>query len=1058
MIHRILATVTITMIVVCIDGRPAEAQENLADPDHARKMAAGLDLFKREVRTVLKGRCLKCHGGDRIEGSLSLATREKLLAGGDSGNAIEPGDSAASLLMRLVTHQDEPVMPEDGAKLDQRQIDSIASWIDLGAPYDKPLAEKEDEDPRAWTQRVVDDSAREFWSLQPLQPIEPPTLLDESWIRTPADRFILAKLREAKIGPNPPASRRALIRRAYMDLIGLPPSPEEVAEFVGDDDPRAYEKLVDRLLANKHHGERAGRHWLDIARFAESHGFEQDYDRPHAYHYRDFVIKAFNDDMPFDQFVRWQLAGDEIGPTNPLAMMATGFLGAGVFPTQLTEKEFESSRYDELDDMVATMGTAMLGMTIGCARCHDHKFDPIPARDYYQLVSAFRTTIRSNVEIDLDPDATAKKMEKWQRELAPLQKALEEFEQNDLPVQFDQFLETVRAHSTDHDAPTAIPGWITLAASSLQSEKGATFNLLDDGSYLATGKNADFDVYTFETETSLQGINALRIEALADETMKKRGPGRAANGNFGLSRITLSIQPLASNAQPAEMKLVEPQVTFEQNDGNLSIASSLDDDPKSGWAVDPQFGKDHAATFRLDSPVAFDGGVRLVVRLEFNVNNKHNIGRLRVAVSAAPERPGLDAESIQQADAELQSLKLADGEQLTPARRSALISVYKQTDESWRVRNDALQKHLAAKPKPDMATVMVCSEGVKPIPNHGDGRGFPHFYKDAYFLNRGDVNQKQGIAETGFLQVLVRARAREPSESLAIWKRSPPEGATTSHRRRAVADWITDTDRGAGDLLARVIVNRLWQQHLGRGIVATPNDFGFQGERPTHPELLDWLAAELIRGGWRLKPIRKLIMTSSVYMQDSEYRSSAAEVDPDNSLFWRFSPRRFEAEIIRDSMLAVSGELDRTQFGTGTLDETMRRRSIYFMIKRSKLIPFLQVFDTPEPLTSVGLRPSTTIAPQALIFMNNPQVRQYARSFARLISSDENESIESCVARAYMRAVGREPSDDELSASTLFVQQQLAAYQSESKPDARLLALTDLCQVLMSLSEFVYLD
>lgn len=1034
-------------------------QPEQLDPEHARQMAEGRELFKAEVRTVLAGRCLKCHGGAETEGEFSLATREDLLKGGASGNAIELRKSSSSRLMQLIRHEDEPVMPEDGAKLDQRQIDAIAKWIDLGAPYDKPLHVADDDDPLAWTSRTIDSSARDFWSFQPLHVSEPPELSDNSWARTTIDQFILAKLQQSDIRPNAPASRRTLIRRAYFDLIGLPPTPEEVEAFVNSDDPKAYEQLLDRLLDNKHHGERVGRHWLDIARFAESHGFEQDYDRPHAYHYRDFVIKAFNDDLPFDQFVRWQIAGDEIAPENPLAMMATGFLGAGVFPTQLTEKEFESSRYDELDDMVSTLGTAMLGVTIGCARCHDHKFDPIPARDYYRMISAFRTTIRSNIEIDLDPVGTAAALAKWQTELTPLQQALDTFEKNELPARFEEFLKGVREKSTsDESEPADIAPWITLAPTSLRSEGGATFAAQSDGSYLAQGANADFDAYTFETETSLENITALRLEALADDSMQKRGPGRAGNGNFALSRITLTVQPLAAASDPVEVKLLDPQVTFQQNEGGLSIASSLDDDPKSGWAVDPQFGKDHAASFGLEKPIGFPAGTRLTVRLEFNVNNKHNIGRLRMAISTAPERPALDAKSVGQADAELQLLKLPPGTELTDARREALRAVYKKTDEAWRLKHDLLREHLAAQPQPKKTTVMVASENVPPIPNHGDGRGFPHFYKDSFFLQRGDVNQKQGAAPEGFLQVLMRVDATESSDPAAHWMQSPPDDASTSYRRRAVADWITDTEQGAGQLLARVIVNRLWQQHLGQGIVATTNDFGFQGERPTHPELLDWLAGELIRNEWRVKRIRKLIMTSSVYMQNSQHNDASAKSDPNNRLLWRFSPRRLEAEIIRDSMLAVSGQLDETQFGPGTLDESMRRRSIYFMIKRSKLIPFLQVFDTPEPLASVGQRPSTTIAPQALIFMNNPGVRDYARSFAQRIATGEDETIEATIRRGYMTAIARQPTNEELTASTSFVEQQIASYDSESSENARLLAVTDLCQVLMSLSEFVYID
>jgi mono/diheme cytochrome c family protein len=1057
--QRYLLTWAVVLFGFVTNGAFAVGQEAPLDPEHARQMAVGQELFKREVRTLFAGRCLKCHGGESTEGEFSLATREEFLKGGASGKAIELRKSSASLLMRLISHEDEPVMPEDGAKLDQRQIDAIAKWIDLGAPYDRPLRAREDADPLAWTRRTIDESDRDFWSFQPLRNVTLPKNADDSWGRTEIDRFILAKLSDAGITPNPPASRRTLLRRAYFDLIGLPPSQQEVESFLSDEDPQSYEKLIDRLLASKHHGERVGRHWLDIARFGESHGFEQDYDRPHAYHYRDFVIKALNADMPFDQFVRWQLAGDEIEPDNPLAMMATGFLGAGVFPTQLTEKEFESSRYDELDDMVATMGTAMLGITIGCARCHDHKFDPIPARDYYQLISAFRTTIRSNVEIDFDRAGTAAALAKWEAELAPLQQAMDRFEQDELPARFERFINDARARSnSDVEKKITLAPWILLAASSIGSKQGATFELQADGSYRVAGANADFDTYTFETETSLQNVNALRLEALADDSMPKRGPGRAENGNFGLSRITVSLQPLDGSGEPNEVKLRDPHATFQQNDANLAIAGSLDKKPKTGWAVDPKFGEDHAASFGLEQPIGFSNGMRLKIRLEFNVNKKHNIGRLRLALSTAEERPALDAEAMAQADAEMHQLKLPQGMELTDVRRETLMAVYKKTDQAWRALSASLQKHLAGKPRPQLTTVMVSSEGVKPIPNHGDGRGFPHFYKDAFFLKRGDVNQKQGVAEEGFLQVLMRTDSQNDGDLGAVWKRTPPEGSSTSLRRRALADWITDTEHGAGQLLARVVVNRLWQQHLGRGIVGTPNDFGFQGERPTHPELLDWLASELIRNDWRLKPIRKLIMTSNVYRQDSQYSDSCAKIDPENRLVWRFSPRRLEAEIIRDSMLAVSGQLDETQFGPGTLDETMRRRSIYFMVKRSKLIPFLQVFDTPEPLASVGGRPSTTIAPQALIFMNNSNVREYAKAFATKIVGDEKESIQLPVDRAYLTAIARPPTNDELDASTSFVQQQMASYQEESPSNARLLALTDLCQVLLSLSEFVYLD
>ncbi len=1035
------------------------AQETPLDPEHAQRMTASLDLFKREVRTLFTGRCLKCHGGEKSEGEFSLATREALLQGGASGKAIEVGKSQASLLVRLISHEEEPLMPEDGAKLDQRQIDAIAKWIDLGAAYDQPLRVEDDSDELAWTRRTIEDAARDFWSFQPLRRVEPPQVTQASWGRTPIDAFILAQLEQVGIAANGPAARRKLVRRAYYDLIGLPPTPEEVEAFVASDDPQAYEQLIDRLLESPHYGERVGRHWLDVARFAESHGFEQDYDRPHAYPYRDFVIRALNDDMPFDQFARWQIAGDEYEPENPLALMATGFLGAGVFPTQLTEKEFESSRYDELDDMVATMGTAFMGLTVGCARCHDHKFDPIPARDYYQLISAFRTTIRSNIEIDLDPASTRAALAKWEQELKPFQDALQAFESSELPGRFASFITQQRATPPAKSENSAeLPPWITLAPTSLESTGGATFVEQGDGSFLATGSNADSDTYVWVTETVLPPLTSFRLEALADDSLKQRGPGRAANGNVGLSRIRVQAQPLDGSQKPVDVKLINPRATFQQNAGNLSIAAALDDDPKSGWAVDPQFGQNHAAAFDCEQPIGFPGGTRYTIRLEFQVNQQHNIGRLRIAASVAATERTLDAPAGEQWGAELASLQLPETGELNDAQQQALLAIYKKTDSTWKNLHAAVQQHLASRPAPKLTTVMVSSEGVKPIPNHGDGRGFPHFYKDAFFLKRGDVNQKQGIAEEGFLQVLLRGDESTASRVPDVWRQPPPEGSQTSYRRRALAEWLTDQEHGAGHLLARVIVNRIWQQHLGTGIVATPNDFGFQGERPTHPELLDWLATELVRGGWRLKPIHKLIMTSTVYQQDAEYVETSGQIDPNNRLYWRFAPRRLESEIIRDSMLSVSQQLDPTQFGPGTLNEAMRRRSIYFMIKRSQLIPFLQVFDTPEPLVSVGQRPSTTIAPQALVFMNSPLVRGYATAFAERTLRDANESDESSVERGYEIALAREPTAEERQDAVAFVQQQADLYTKDGLADPRRLAMADFCQVLMSLSEFIYID
>jgi hypothetical protein len=834
-----------------------------------------------------------------------------------------------------------------------------------------------------------------------------------------------------------------------------------------------------------------------VARFAESHGFEHDYDRPYAYHYRDFVIKALNADMPYDQFVRWQLAGDEFEPDNPLALMATGFLGAGVFPTQITANEVERTRYDALDDMLSTTGTAMLGLTVGCARCHDHKYDPVTTHDYYRMLSTFTTTVRSDIELDLNPEVYPREKRKFDAEHAPLLAALKSYEDRELPERFAQWL----------SAGAPLPPqtrWELLEFVDLKSKAGATFKKLDDGSYLVEGKNADFDRYTLMAQIKVSGVTALRLEALAHESMVKAGPGRADNGNIGLSRIRVWAGPLDGSGPTNEIKLVKARASFEQNTNNLAVASALDEDQKTGWAVDPQFGTNHVAVFEAEQSFGFAGGTALTVELEFDLNKKHNIGRPRLALTtaSAPEldgvmMPGHVADILRKLNrrnnADLRLPTSQGRERTTTIRsahepeqvrspgfsrsgapeppeggttnrhqspvsdiglpadeRTALLNWWKTTEPGWQKLNDPVQAHLKLEPKPKLTKVMVCAEGYKPMRHHTQGADF---FNETHFLHRGNPDQKRGPAAPGFLPVLMRGH-----ESEARWQWQPPEGVKYSGRRRAFANWITDTEQGAGHLLARVIVNRLWQHHFGQGLVATPNDFGAQGAKPTHPELLDWLATELIRQDWRLKPLHRLLLTSSVYLQDTSSDPVKLQADPGNQLFARRAPRRLEAEVMRDAMLAVSGALDPTMFGPGTLDEGHSRRSIYFMIKRSRLAPALQLFDLPEPLVNQGARPTTTIAPQALHFMNNAHVRRLAAQFARRLAPDAKQSLEQAVTRAYELALSRRPIPPETRDAIAFIRQQAESYRSEKPSDTRALALTDFCQVMMSLNEFVYVE
>ncbi|MFO0912117.1 MAG: DUF1553 domain-containing protein [Pirellulales bacterium] len=763
----ILGGLTVASISITGDAvRGQSPAPSAVAPDHPQRMRASLELYRQQVRPILVQHCARCHSGDEPKGDVDLNTRESLLKSGHVGQSAE-----ASHLMEVIRHTAEPHMPHRAAKLADEQIAAIAQWIDLGAAYDGPLVGADSENTSHSAASAVTDAQRQFWSFQRLADVEPPTLdsLDPAaaaWCRNPVDQFVRLAQQQHGLTPNQPIDRARLIRRVYFDLLGLPPTPAEIDKFVNDKHPQAYERLLDRLLDSPHYGERWARHWMDVARFGESCGFEHDDDRRFAYHYRDFLIRAFQTDLPYDQFVQWQIAGDELAPDEPQAWMATGFLSAGVFPTQITESEFERVRYDELDDMVSTTGVAFLGLSVGCARCHDHKFDPIPSLDYYRLTANFATTIRSEIDLTLNPAAEPTK-------------------------------------------------------------------------------------------------------------------------------------------------------------------------------------------------------------------------------------------------------------------------------------------------------VQVASENVPHVFNHADGRGYPHFYEQVFHLKRGDANQKGEAVSPGFLQVLT-APGHESSDE---WRQPPPDWTRTRYQRAALAQWMTDPEHGAGHLAARVMVNRLWQHHFGRGIVGTPNDFGLQGDRPSHPELLDWLARQLIKGGWRLKPLHKLIMTSSTYLQDTTADPARLEVDPQNRFLWRQSPRRLDGEVIRDSMLAVSGLLDRTPFGPGSLDPAMQRRSVYFFVKRSQLAPSMMLFDWPEHLVSQGERSSTTTAPQALFFMNSPQARRCADALATRamqgvnqqgVKEDQPEFVEKWFTAVVQLALGRPARDDEVSAARNFLQRQTEIHRMTQPDQAAQLARVDLCQTVLSMNEFSF--
>jgi hypothetical protein len=631
----------------------------------------------------------------------------------------------------------------------------------------------------------------------------------------------------------------------------------------------------------------------------------------------------------------------------------------------------------------------------------------------------------------MDPEKSKAAHRKWQKKHEALEAGVVKYESG-LQSTFESFLASPNAHVTN--------SWSVLEVATIKSKAGASFKALGDSSYLVQGANEDEDVYTIVGSTTLKRMSAIRLDALSDASMPHGGPGRAENGNFALSKVRVFTQTGKEKIAEHEVKISKAEADFEQNKSNLAIAASIDDDLKTGWAVDPQFGKDHAAMFTFEKPIDLTNGMALKIVLDFRVNKKHNIGRPRISVSG-DDKPSLKNPVMPARVAELMTKQNVS----TSEDRALVFNWWKQTDGGWRGVNAKVEEHSALEPNGE-SKALVCAEGYTPLRMYTQGADF---FEQTYILKRGNTDMKDGVASQAFLQVV------SPGGSPERWKMNPPKGAKFSGRRATLANWIVDTNGGAGILAARVMVNRLWQHHFGRGIVETPNDFGHAGALPTHPELLDFLAGELLRNGWKLKPIQKLIMTSATYMQSTAPNAKKDAADPENKYFCRRTPKRLEGEAIRDCMLAVSGALDATMFGPGTKDEHSKRRSIYFTIKRSQLMGSMVAFDCPEPLVSQGFRPTTTVAPQALMILNGPQVREWAEALAKRV---ESKSESECVERAYEIALGRKPTRTERRDAEVFLEKQAKGYGADPRVamDTKGTALIDLCQVLFGLNEFVY--
>jgi len=989
----------------------------------------GTKFFEEKIRPVLVKHCYSCHSHEalnskKLQAELFLDSAPGLLAGGESGPAIVKGKSAESLLIKALKF-DGFEMPPTG-KLPAEVVADFTKWVDMGAP-----------DPRTEgkvvkTKREINlEEGRQWWSFQPLQAVAPPPAPAGAHVVTPIDQFIAAEHEKQKLKPSGPASKAKLIRRAYFDLIGLPPTPEQIAAFEADTSPQAFEKVIDDLLARPQYGEKWARHWLDVARYAESGGYEFDGFRGGAFHYRDWVIRALNDDLPFNEFVRLQLAGDKLRPDDYTAAAAAGFLVAGPYPGQITAKTVERIRYDQLDDMLMTVGGSMLGLTLGCVRCHDHKYDPLPQQDYYALAASLAKTVHGTRQLDPDPAATEKAQAAHRAALEPLTAALKKFAAEELPKKFEAWQKTELAKQPE------APRWQILEPVAWDAErsylKSIAGGLLAHDGLMLPGSNvpqrgmrnrrvANEERYDLTYHTHQKNIPALRLDAFTEKSLPQKGPGLNGDGSFQLTELKITAKPLDPNSKEPAKELKLKAVFAGAEDKDQPLSNAVDGKPATAWVVKTTAKKDNAAVFELDPPLAgFAGGTALAVEMKFR---DLGIGRLRLSLSTEANPATWAGDSLPQHVGEIRAI-LAEGKNKIPdPLREEMVRWFAPFEpETAKVLN-TVQAHIAAEPRPKMAEVYTTVAGGQ----------------DVYFLRRGEVDNKNGVAQPGQLQVLTRGKSA-----------SPP----ATDPRVALADWMTDVEHGAGPLLARVQINRLWQQHFGQGLVGTPNDFGAQGERPSHPELLEWLALELVKHNWQLKPLHKQIMLSAVYQQGNEVTAENQKIDPANRYLWHYQPRRLDAELIRDSLLAVGGNLDASMFGPSILDNTPRR-SIYLRVKRSELIPLMTMFDAPEPTQSVGERISTTVPTQSLAMLNSPFVRQQAEKLAQRIKPQIDTSLAAGIDQAYLVLFARQPSEPERNRLIAFLEQQRAALGTDAAATDK--ALVEVCQLLLCLNEFVYVD
>jgi hypothetical protein len=968
-------------------------------------------LAQARIPPIFEARCAKCHSGSSPQARLDIRTRTGMLKGGVSGPAVISGSAEKSLLYQRIRSAQ---MPLGGPPLSAEEVELIRDWIDRGA---------------AWP-----ESAEPVLSAQPVKhwayvkPVRAPLpkVKNAAWPRNPIDSFVLE---QKGMAPSPEADKETLIRRLSLDLVGLPPTIQEVDAFLADRGPTAYEAVVDRLLASPHYGERWARPWLDMARYGDSNGFENDAPRV-AWKFRDWVMQALNQNMSFKQFTIEQIAGDMLPNATVEQKIASGFhrntllnLEGGTDPE---EQQWLSSV-----DRVNTTATVWLGTTLQCAQCHNHKFDPFTQRDYYRFLAFFETAqydIRNDGQGEIwqhEPDLLLPtpeqdvKRAQLEAKIARLQAALD--------TQTPE-LDSAQAQ-WENEMKGASAQWTTLRPSRVVSLGDATLKLLEDDSILATGKNPEADTYVVEARTDLARITGLRLEVLSDRSLPNGGPGRDPEGNFFLSDVEVEARPAGGTADAQTVVFKEALADESQSGYEVSnlVEKGLG---KKGWAIDKTIDKSagfahekRQAVLLPETPFGFDGGSLISIRLKHNLRkSSRNIGRFRLSISSIADPRGIVVVPARL----LPVLEIPLG-QRTDEQKKSISGVFRSVTrllEPLRAQKKELEK--------SQADLGIASALIM-----GEGQSFERPY--TYVRMRGSFLSKSEKVYAGVPGAL------------------NPLPDDVMPNRLGLAEWLVSEDN---PLTARVAVNRFWEVLFGRGVVETTEDLGSKGEPPTHPELLDWLATEFMRQQWSMKQMIRLMVTSATYRQSSRVTPELEERDPYNKLLARGPRFRVESEMVRDITLAASGLLSAKIGGPSVFPyqppglwdrpyskakwmvsegEDRYRRGLYTFLRRTSPYPSLSIFDAPSREFCTVRRVRTNTPLQTLTTLNDPAFFEAARSLARRIVEDAGPDAAARVTYGFRRAVTRRPSAEELDRLLTFWRMEVDRFRGDPKSAAELI-------------------